>query len=401
MFDMKKELRWSKLKVGSVITMALLALLTAIFFAGKMEKIFSPKIDLKIQFQDVKGLRKGAPVWIFGTEVGSVKAIYLDPVLGAVVTISVNKNVQGFIRKDAQASILTMGLLGDKYVELNTGSPNLEPIQRGETIKGVVPVEFSEIMETAGVSIGKIGDFIKKLDSLLERIETGKGTLAKFLTDPSIYDNINRSVRTLSLILEEIKGSRGTLKMLVEDPSLYQRMVSAVSSVEEFSRKLNESPGTLKKLLEDPSLYQKTVSAVSSIEEFARKVNESKGTLNKLVEDPSLYDKTLATVSSIEQLTKNIEQISQDIEKFSKGLNEKTGTLKRIVDDPSLYDNLNQSSAHLSSILKRIDQGEGLAGALLHDKELANELKGTIAELKELMRDIKDHPKKYFKFSIF
>ena len=371
MFDMKKQLRWSKLKVGVVITLALLVLLVAIFFAGGIEKIFSPKIDLKVLFQDVRGLRKGAPVWIFGTEVGSVREIHLDRTLGAVVTISLKKSVQEFIKKDARASILTMGLLGDKYIELSTGSPEAEPIGREDMIKGSVPVEISEVMEIAGVSIGKIGDVINRLDNLILKIDEGEGTLAKFLTDPSIYDNLNRSIRTLSLTLEEIKDSRGTLKMLVEDPSLYQRTVSAVSSIEEFAKKTNESVG-----------------------EMTRKVNESKGTLKKLVEDPSLYDKALATVLSMEQ--------------FSKKLNDETGTLKRLIEDPQLYENLNEGSAHLSSILKRIDQGEGMAGALLKDKEMIKELeetldefKGAAGELKELLKDIKANPKKYFKFSVF
>jgi phospholipid/cholesterol/gamma-HCH transport system substrate-binding protein len=398
MFDMRKQLRWSKLKVGVIITLALLVLLVAIFFAGGIEKVFSPKIDLKVQFEDVRGLRKGAPVWIFGTEVGSVREIQLDRTLGAVVMISVNRSVEGFIKKDARANILTMGLLGDKYIELSTGSLKAEPIERGEMIKGSVPVEISEIMETAGVSIGKVGEFVEKLDSLLLRIEKGEGTLAKFLNDPSIYDNLNHSIKTLSLTLEEIKQSKGTFKLLMEDPSLYQKTVSAVSSLEEFTRKINESPGTIKKLVEDPSLYQRMVSAVSSIEAFAKKtnesveeitkkVNESQGTLKKLMEDPSLYEKTLSAVLSIEQ--------------FGKKLNEESGTLKKLIEDPQLYENLNQGLTQLSSILKRIDQGEGLAGALLHDKQLVDELKGTIAELKELMRDIKGHPKKYFKFSIF
>lgn len=385
MFEMKKQLRWSKLKVGAVITLALLVLLVAIFFAGGIEKIFSPRTDLKIQFRDVRGLRMGAPVWIFGTEVGSVREIQLNRTLGAVVTVSLKKWALEFLREDARASIMTMGLLGDKYIELSTGSPKAEPIGKGEMIKGSVSVEISEIMETAGISIGKVGDVIDRLDNLILKIDEGEGTLAKFLTDSSIYDNLDRSVKTLSATLEEIKGSRGTLKMLVEDPSLYQRMVSAVSSVEEFAKKTNESVG-----------------------EIARKVNESQGTLKKLVEDPSLYDKALAAVSTVEQLTKNIEQISQDIEKFSGGLNEKTGTLKRMIEDPSLYDNLNQTSAHLSSILKKIDQGEGLAGALLKDQELIKELeetlkefKGASGELKELLNDIKANPKKYFRFSVF
>lgn len=385
MFDMKKQLRWSKLKVGVVISFSLLVLLAAIFFAGGIEKFFSPMMELKIQFQDVRGLRKGAPVWVFGTEVGSVREIHLDRTLGAVVTISLKKSVQGFLKKDARASIMTMGLLGDKYIELSTGSPKAEPIEKGEMIKGSVPVEISEIMETAGISIAKVGDVINRLDNLILKIDEGEGTLAKFFTDPSVYNHLNQSAKTLSLALEEIKDSRGTIKMLIEDPSLYQRAISTVSSLEALIKKTNESIG-----------------------EIGRKVNDSQGTLKKLIEDPSLYDKAMATVSAIERLTKNVEQITQDIEKFSKGLNEKTGTLKRIIEDPSLYDTLNQSSVHLSSILKKIDQGEGLAGALLKDQELIKELeetlkefKGAAMELRELLKDLKANPKKYLKFSIF
>jgi hypothetical protein len=42
-----------------------------------------------------------------------------------------------------------------------------------------------------------------------------------------------------------------------------------------------------------------------------------------------------------------------------------------------------------------------LAGALIKDKELTRELKDTVAELKALLKDIKDHPGKYLKFSLF
>jgi len=79
-----------------------------------------------------------------------------------------------------------------------------------------------------------------------------------------------------------------------------------------------------------------------------------------------------------------------------------------MIEDPSLYDNLNQSALHLSSVLKKIDQGEGMAGALLKDQKLMKELeetlaefKGAASEFKELLQDIKTRPKKYLKFSLF
>jgi phospholipid/cholesterol/gamma-HCH transport system substrate-binding protein len=326
MFDTKKQLRWSKLKVGLVITLAFLIMIVAIFFAGGIKEMFSPRIELKVQFMDAKGLRRGAPVWIFGMEVGSVKNINLDPVHGAIVTISVGKSVQNFIKRDAQANILTMGLLGDKYIELSTGSSLAEPIHPGEMIKGGTQIEFSDIMVTVAVAIGKMGEFITKLDNLVVKMETSEGTVAKFLKDPAIYDNLNQTTKKLSLLLEDIKNSRGTMKMLMDDPSLYNRMLSAASSIEEFSRKLNEG----------------------------------------------------------------------------------SGTLKRLVEDPELYENLKRGSAQLSSILEGIDKGKGVAGALIRDEELTKELSEALlefkklsAELEALVKDVKEHPKKYLKFSIF
>lgn len=353
MFDMKKQLMWSKLKVGLVITFALVTLFLTVFFAGGIESILSPKAELTAQIRDVKGLRKGAPVWLSGIEIGSVKKIHLHPEQGTMITLAVKKSALEHIKKDAQASVLTMGLLGDKYVELTAGSPGSEPLKPGDMIKGGTQIELKEVMEIGTVSIKKMSDFIEKLDNLVAKIEKGEGTIAKFLSDPSIYNNLNESTRTLSLLSKEIRNSQGTLKMLINDPSLYNKMLAATSSMDEFSRKINESSGSLKKIIEDPSLYDRMTAFSSSMEEFGRKLNEG------------------------------------------------DGTLRRLAEDAELYDNLNKASRQLSAILERIDKGEGVAGSFVKDTEMARELKETITELKELTRDVKAHPTKYFRFSLF
>src|SRR4030043_1969366 len=117
MFDIKKQFLWSKLKVGLVVTLALFTLFITVFFASSIENLLSPKVELKAQIQNVKGLRKGAPVWVSGIEVGSVKNISLDTGYGTIVTLSINKDAMEFLRKDSEATIMTMGLLGDKYIE--------------------------------------------------------------------------------------------------------------------------------------------------------------------------------------------------------------------------------------------------------------------------------------------
>ena len=79
-----------------------------------------------------------------------------------------------------------------------------------------------------------------------------------------------------------------------------------------------------------------------------------------------------------------------------------------MIEDPELYENFNRDLKEISSILERIDKGEGLAGAFLRNEELAKELSEALlefkrlsSELEALAKDIKEHPRKYFKFSIF
>ncbi|NCO68338.1 MAG: hypothetical protein COY75_07260 [Nitrospirae bacterium CG_4_10_14_0_8_um_filter_41_23] len=326
MFDMKKQLMWAKLKVGIVITLALLTLFITVFFAGNIQDIFSPKVQIKAQIKDARGLRRGSPVWISGIEIGSVKSIDLNPEYGTLVTMSVNRGAMKFIKKDSQASVLTMGLLGDKYIEVSVGSLQAELIKPGDMIKGAAQLEIQDIVNASSESIQKVTEFMDKFGNFIEKIEKGEGTIAKFLKDPSIYDNLRETTKTLSGIVKDFKESEGTMKLLMKDPSLYNKLLNTTSSLEEFSSKLNRGQGTL----------------------------------------------------------------------------------RRLAEDPQLYENLNTASKQLSLILEKIDAGEGVAGSLVKDKELNREMKDTLVELKnsvtefkELIKDVKEHPKKYLKFSIF
>ncbi len=353
MFDLKKQVRWAQIRSGIIISVALVILFLGVFFAGSIERIINPKVRIEAAISDVKGLKKGAPVWVFGIEEGSVEDISLNPKYGTVVTISIYKKVLKVLKKDATASVLTMGLLGDKYVELSPGTTNTAPLAPGDMIRGTAQIDLKDVMETGGQSIKKVTEFIDKMGKLVEKMETSKGTLSRFLEDPALYDNLKESSRNLAAVTADIRDGRGTLGLLVKDPSLYERLSASSKSLEGFSRKLDSGSGTLSKLLNDDSLYAKLVGAASSAEEFGRKLNTSSGTINRLIEDPELYQ------------------------------------------------NLSLASKRLSLILERIDKGEGAAGVLVRDEKTAEELKETVRELKLLTEDIRKQPSKYFKFSVF
>ncbi len=326
MFDIKKQLMWSKLKVGVVVTTALAVILVTVFFAGGIESLFSPKIHIFAQIKDVRGLRNGSPVWFAGVEVGSVSDIHLHPKYGTLVTLSVNKSALEYIRKDSVATVMTMGLLGDKYVEISDGEHESEIIKPGEVIKGKVQLEIKDIVDATAESLSKVTDIVQQLGHFVEKIDKSEGSLGKFVNDPALYNNLKDSTRALSASLKEYENSNGSLKQFVKDPALYTKMSEAAFSLNEFSKKLNQGNGSLQKLL----------------------------------------------------------------------------------SDPSMYDNLDKASRQLSDVLSGIESGNGVAGSIVKDEELARQVKESVAglnqvvlELRDLTKDIKDNPKKYFKFSLF
>ncbi|MDO5575975.1 MAG: MCE family protein, partial [Fibrobacter sp.] len=122
MYELQKKFRLSSLKISIVVTIALVILFMAIFFAGNISSLFASKVELFAQIPDVQGLREGAPVWLHGVEIGNVQNIELSND-GALITVSINSKYQENIRQNADMQIMTMGILGDKFVRISSGTP--------------------------------------------------------------------------------------------------------------------------------------------------------------------------------------------------------------------------------------------------------------------------------------
>jgi phospholipid/cholesterol/gamma-HCH transport system substrate-binding protein len=52
-------------------------------------------------------------------------------------------------------------------------------------------------------------------------------------------------------------------------------------------------------------------------------------------------------------------------------------------------------SARLDKVMSGLEQGEGTAGQLLRDKQLYDNMNNAVAELRQLVSDIRADPRKY------
>ena len=74
---------------------------------------------IKAEFDNISGLKAGAPVEIAGVPVGQVVGIVLDDAI-AVVSLKIDSDVK--IKTDDTALVRTQGIIGDRYVKISRGA---------------------------------------------------------------------------------------------------------------------------------------------------------------------------------------------------------------------------------------------------------------------------------------
>lgn len=312
MFDRKKQLRWASLKVGIVITVTLVIVFFVVVFSGGIESLFKEKSLLYIYISDVKGLRKGATVRIAGVDVGSVKEIKLSKEYGTVVKVSIDKNVLSYLKSDATATVQTIGLLGDKYIEIFPG----ESEQDFDISKGMYGEPQTEVREMLGIAIStisKMESLINRIDSLVTKVDKSEGTISRLISDPSLYNSINSTVLELKKTIEEIR--KGSIGMLSTDRELYQKLSNTVKNLENISTKISSSEGTLGKILNDPTLYESLLKSSKRLENLLQDIEKSEGTVQMLLKDKILAEDLKRSVKELKEL---IEEIKKNPKKFFK-----------------------------------------------------------------------------------
>jgi len=113
-----------ELKTGSFVFIAVAAFLFLLFMVGAF-RTTAGTYSVKISFNFISGLETGAPVRFAGHEVGKVRRLEIQEGVAeghVVVTLSVKDKV--VLREDSKAYIDTLGLMGEKYIEI---TPQLLP----------------------------------------------------------------------------------------------------------------------------------------------------------------------------------------------------------------------------------------------------------------------------------
>lgn len=139
--------RTNDFKVGLLVIVAVASLLVLTYKVSKFS-FRQSGYELKVAFINSSGIEQNAPVRLSGVEVGKVKEIKLIyDQTGTHVLLTLWLIEGAKVRQDSQAFVTTLGLMGEKYVELTVGSSDSPFLPPNSTIIGHEPFDTTKFIE--------------------------------------------------------------------------------------------------------------------------------------------------------------------------------------------------------------------------------------------------------------
>ena len=423
----RRPTRLAELKVGlfAVVTMVILAL--TVFNIGTRVGLLEETFRAKTHLNDTSGLKPSDIVLIGGVEAGNVSGIKISKpgempttesnrmnqaqirelealaeeerrkpspdenrleqiqseidrvrrrLQNGEVYLDIKQEYRLWIQRDSNISLGSIGLLGDKYVEVSLGRSN-EPamVVREEfetwfgvetdevvVITGSTEAGFRELILGANDVLVNIEALSGRLEEIMEGLGEGQGTVGQFLTNPEFFNNVNKIMSSAQQTMERVA-------------TLVERLI--------------EGSGTVPSLIREDDIYQSVRGISARMDEIIKRIEQGEGTLGKLSKDPSLYDRIEHVTASIESITKRMEAGE--------------GTLGRLSTDDQLYVDMRRTMDQMAAFLEAVQAGEGTLGRLAKDEALYQNLNHLTSEMVKLIHDFRQDPRKFLtiRFKLF
>jgi phospholipid/cholesterol/gamma-HCH transport system substrate-binding protein len=183
-----------KIKVGIFTTATILLLLIGIFLIGRNKSMFRSTIILYGTFKNVGGLLEGNNIRFVGINVGTVESIDILTDSTARVGLRVQKKVQPFIKQGAIASISSDGLMGDKLVAISSGTNTTKPVNDGDAINTVEPMQLDKVMGRISGVAENAEVITGQLAGIVTQVNQGKGSVGRLLYSDSLAKSLEGTI---------------------------------------------------------------------------------------------------------------------------------------------------------------------------------------------------------------
>jgi len=186
-----------EVKIGLFVFAGLILLTIITFSIGDF--FFKSGYNINVELGFANGVQESAPVRLAGIEVGEVKAanVFKDKEGHTRVRLKLWLTNDAGVEKDSKVLINTLGLIGEKYVEIVPGTPGLPLLKDGATIEGHDSVSVEQMTKKGYEIALKLEKVIDSMDLILQQVKSGRGTVGKLIYDEALYSEAEAMIKDL------------------------------------------------------------------------------------------------------------------------------------------------------------------------------------------------------------
>lgn len=292
---MEKAENKRAITVGLFLGLGLLVFILGVFTLGSQSKTFSKSIHISAVFDDVAGLKTGNSVWFSGVKVGSISKIHFIGPGQVDVRMAVDQASQQYLHRNAGVHIGSDGLIGNKIIVIDGGSPQAPVVQDGDVLQAEKMTSTDDMLKVLQQNNQNLLSITGDFKMLSRKILQGKGTVGTLMADSVVGNQFKNAMSNF----ERTSASAARL----------------AGQLEKFSSKMNTKGGLADKLLTDTTTFATIKAATTQLKAAAdnaniltknlktasEKMNRTDNTLGLLLNDPVSAAKVKSTLDNLQQ----------------------------------------------------------------------------------------------------
>lgn len=176
------------------------------------------------------------------------------------VSMAISQNAVHLVRENTQAQIKSDGLVGEQIIVLVAATEPGDPVAADGYITGIDPFDLFEITDRALEAVLGFEEAAAAFEQIMTDVQAGEGTLGKIIYDSTLYqesvammsetrevmsnlsvtaeanaeilvDLADRATRGIESILLKVDSGDGTLARILNDPALYETMLASADTL--------------------------------------------------------------------------------------------------------------------------------------------------------------------------
>lgn len=282
----------NKAVVGIFVAGCLALFTVGLFLIGNSNQLFTRSFHVYAEFSKITGIVKGGKVRVAGMDAGTVTKIDVPSRPGAKfrVHFRIVDTLHPIVRADSNASIQTDGLLGNKYLEIDPGSPEEALAKADSMIASTEPLDWGDLMDEIRNAVKQVNGVLagakEQLTSTLSQIEGASRSANLLMQDARpqvkrILASADAVGEKLREIIDGVQQGKGTAGALFKDAELEASVKRSVEKAEQVVDNLRQTTASAKRIVakvDDSDIVPEVQRAVTNLQQITSQV---KGAVDK------------------------------------------------------------------------------------------------------------------------